>query len=117
MDYGRMIGLAFKEMWEDWNNFVGRTDVTEFWGAFMMNMLITGAATTFDYLAEVYLILSAVPVLAMLVRRLNDSGTHWAWLFVCLIPVAGWIFLIYLTFKKSLPWVYDGDDLEEDVIR
>ena len=112
MDYGRLIALAYKEMWQEWNNFYGRTDVTEYWGSFMLNMLLVGAGTTFDYLAEIFLVVSLVPMVAMTVRRLNDSGTHWAWLFACLVPVLGWILFFYLTFKKSLPWEYDEDDLD-----
>ena len=116
MDLGRMVALAYKEMWQEWNNYYGRTDANEYWGAVMIIMFLVGAGTTISYVAEVFFCISLVPLLAMTVRRLNDSGTHWAWLIPCLIPVAGWILFLYLTFKKSLPWITEEDmeQAEED---
>ncbi len=104
------LARAYKEMWTEWKNFYGRTDVAEYWGTMMMNILLLGAATTFDALATVFLVASLLPMLSMTVRRLNDSGTHWAWLIPCLIPVVGWILFIVLTFRKSKTWLTEEEE-------
>tara|TARA_B100000579_G_scaffold430405_1_gene443750 strand:+ start:297 stop:695 length:399 start_codon:yes stop_codon:yes gene_type:complete len=33
---------------------------------------------------------------SIIVRRLRDAGKQWQWIFLLLIPVVGWIWLIFL---------------------
>lgn len=42
-----------------------------------------------------------LPNIGMSVRRLHDIGKSWKWLLLVLIPVLGWIYLIYLYIQPS----------------
>jgi uncharacterized membrane protein YhaH (DUF805 family) len=42
-----------------------------------------------------------LPNVGMSVRRLHDIGKSWKWILLALIPVLGWIYLIYLYVQPS----------------
>jgi uncharacterized membrane protein YhaH (DUF805 family) len=43
-----------------------------------------------------YNMVSLIPLFSMTIRRLRDSGSHWAWLLINGIPVLGWLITIIL---------------------
>ena len=38
---------------------------------------------------------------SLTVRRLHDLDKSWTWIFLCFIPIIGWLFLLYLLFAKG----------------
>lgn len=95
-------------MWQKWNDFEGRSSVRDYWMAILINWLvimILGALgqgfRIFNLIDAMYGIAVIVPSLAIFVRRMHDinkSGWNILWL---LIPLFGWIYLIYLLIQPS----------------
>jgi uncharacterized membrane protein YhaH (DUF805 family) len=107
--------MAFKK----YATFTGRARRSEYWYFALMNFLITlvlyvlvfvsaaaGSglfAMIFGALIFIYMLGSIVPSLAVLVRRLHDSGKSGWYYFVSLIPLAGPIWLLVLLATDSTP--------------
>ncbi len=107
--------MAFKK----YATFTGRARRSEYWYFALMNFLITlvlyvlvfvsaaaGSglfAMIFGALIFIYMLGSIVPSLALLVRRLHDSGKSGWYYFVSLIPLAGPIWLLVLLATDSTP--------------
>ena len=91
----------YKAMWQNYANFKDRTSVRGYWMAYLFNFLaaliisiIVGIIPQLAFLSAIYSLAVLVPGLAISVRRLNDTGRHWGWLFISLIPLVGSIILI-----------------------
>ncbi len=95
-------------MWQNWNDFEGRSNVRDFWMAALANwilVLIIGALgqmfRIFNLIDAIYGIAVLIPSLALFVRRMHDirkSGWNILWIF---LPFFGWIYLIYLLIQPS----------------
>lgn len=114
------IGVSFTEairlFFKNYVNFSGRASRSEFWWVILAEsllysvlyffMMICGAsleqgssvgATIFVLISLLFGLLFfalIVPQLALIVRRLHDTGKAWYWLFMLLIPAAGPIIMI-----------------------
>ncbi|MCL2055664.1 MAG: DUF805 domain-containing protein [Oscillospiraceae bacterium] len=53
-------------------------------------------------LAIIWSLATFIPVIAMAIRRLRDAGKKWTWIFIELVPLAGFIILIVLLCKPSV---------------
>ena len=102
-------------------NFKGRAGWKEFWGFFLFNLIFTIAATTLDnifktttnlstgfgnssygYIAIIYSLVTLLPLIAVGVRRLHDTGKSAFWYLVLLIPIFGELtFLLLMTGKSQ----------------
>ena len=110
---------AYKKFWKGYVDFEGRSTRSDYWFAYLANMLIVVAfdvlfwvflgmasATDSSFLAVISFILLLIlfaygiaaflPGIAIAVRRLRDAGYHWAYIFIPLIPIVGAIIFIYL---------------------
>lgn len=103
------FGEAIKLFFVNYANFKGRATIAEYWYVFLFNViigtvvsLIPSVGTTVSY---IYALATLIPGLAIAVRRLHDTGKSWTYLFMSLIPFAGFIILIVQLCKKS-----DGDN-------
>ena len=104
MDFNQIFTYAVECVTKNYANFNGRARRTEYWSFTICSSLISGLISMI-YRAtgsEVVSILSIIVSLALLVpgiavawRRLHDTGRQGAWYFIGLIPVVGWIVLIY----------------------
>ena len=115
---------AYKKFWKGYVDFEGRSTRSDYWFAFLANMLIVVAfdvlfwvflgmasATDSSFLAVISFILllilfaygiaTVLPGIAITVRRLRDAGYNWPYIFVAFIPFVGWIILIVLLCKPS----------------
>ena len=95
-------------MWKNFANFSARTTIRGYWMAFLFNFLaglVLGAIVALlpdlAFISGIYSLAVLVPNLAIIVRRLNDAGKHWAWIFISLIPFGG-IVLIVMLCKPSI---------------
>lgn len=100
---------AYSEMWKRYIDFSGVTDRKDFWFAYLVNFiillllaLISSAVTTGmgDDVSAIALGLYGmaviIPFIAMMVRRLRDSGRGWGFVFFSLVPVLAIVLIIFL---------------------
>lgn len=57
----------------------------------------------FQPLTSIFAVVSLVPGIAVTVRRLHDTGKSGWWALVGLIPLIGWIWVLFLCAAKSEP--------------
>lgn len=88
-------------MWVNYANFSGRTTVPGYWWAYLANFIISFIMGYLGILGTIYSLAVLVPALAMAVRRLNDAGKHWAWIFINFIPLVGQIIFIVMLCQPS----------------
>ena len=91
---------AFAEMWTHTFDFSGRTRRTSYWGAVVVNFLVTLLLDFVPYANIIYMVVSILPGIAMSVRRLHDINWSGWWLLVALIPFGG-IFVFVLLLMDS----------------
>lgn len=97
--------------------FDGRADRAEFWQyalvLFLIGLVFSILGSIFAKVPVIVLILNIInllislalllPGLGVSVRRLNDVGKSWPWIFINLIPIIGSIWFIILLVKPSVP--------------
>lgn len=87
--------------------FHGRATRSEYW-AYTMTILVLFAAalaldialTTFVF-APIVMALSTIPWIALMIRRIHDTGHSGLWLGATFIPFAGTLCMLYFCFKGS----------------
>jgi uncharacterized membrane protein YhaH (DUF805 family) len=52
-------------------------------------------------IATIWGIVNIIPGLAILIRRLHDIGKRWYWIFIFIIPLAGFILWIVFMVRGS----------------
>lgn len=94
-------------------NFKGRASLSEFWYFFLVNLIILTYFCVVDATGPVFsrtIVLQIIfpvaiflPNLAVSVRRLHDIGKSGWYLFLCLIPVIGliWLFILFATASQQ----------------
>ena len=96
--------------------FSGRARRQEYWLFALFNIIagiiigvIAGVlvsvtnVTAFAYLGSIYNLAVLIPGLAVLFRRLHDTGRSGWWWLIALIPFIGWIVLIVFCCLDSQP--------------
>lgn len=90
--------------------FNGRAGRPEFWWFALFNViaslvvaLIDQAIFGYEVFSVVYALGVLVPGLAVAVRRLHDIDRSGWWILVGLIPLVGWIVLIYWYVSQGTP--------------
>lgn len=93
---------------DNYANFDGRARRSEYWYFVLVQVIISFILQLLDLvlvaaadlpvapLGTLFGIAMLVPGLAVAVRRLHDTGRSGWWLLVALIPILGWIYIIYL---------------------
>ena len=99
----------YKAMWKNYANFSGRTDRRGYWIPVLFNFIIgtiLGVIVTIipqlAFLSSLWGLALLIPGITICVRRLRDAGKNWPWMFICLVPVVGWIILIIMLCKPSV---------------
>ena len=96
--------------------FSGRARRQEYWLFVLFNLIasiiigvIAGVlvsvtnVTAFAYLGSIYNLAVLIPGLAVLFRRLHDTGRSGWWWLLAFIPIIGWIVLIVFCCLDSQP--------------
>ncbi len=90
--------------------FTGRSRRKEYWIFFLFNIiigfvlgLVEGFLGTMGILAIVYALGVLIPGLAVSIRRLHDTDRSGWWLFICLVPIVGFIVLLVFMVSDSQP--------------
>ena len=110
---------AYKKFWKGYVDFEGRSTRSDYWFAYLANMLTViafyvllaifggiASATESSFLAVISFIIlfiffafgiaAILPGIAVTVRRLRDAGYNWPYIFISLIPFVGIFILIFL---------------------
>lgn len=96
---------AIKLFFKNYANFSGRASKSEYWWAFLFNFLASFVLGLIPYVGAVLSLGLIIPGLSLNIRRLHDTGKAWYYLFMGLIPFAGFIILIVYFCADS-----DGDN-------
>lgn len=98
------IQEAFVTCIKKYATFSGRATRSEYWWFILCEVLIiVGLSAISDRLGGLAGLLLLLPVLAAGARRLHDIGRSGWWLLVNLIPLIGFLLLIYWTVQPSQP--------------
>ena len=117
----RVYEILYRELVENYANSKGRTNTADFWLtisaiSFIYGLItcITGLASyiPYGYLYAVSLgggilislsILLCLPTIMLMARRLRDSNNDPMLIILLLVPVLGWLALLYLLCKRTSP--------------
>ncbi len=115
------FGQAIKSFWSNYATFRGRARRSEYWFIQLFLLLTNLAAAAIDlvlmdfdvdrFIANggggivglVWILATVVPLLAVLVRRLHDTGRSGWWALIGFIPLIGFIVLLVFTVQDSHP--------------
>ena len=108
---------AIRSFFKGYANFSGRSKRSEFWWFWILNTLfflpfyylifsdlnsvdpvMAGAIISF-YI--ILFIVEFVPLLALTVRRLQDVGFHWAYIFIIFVPFGGLALLVMMAMPSQ----------------
>ena len=129
----RVYEILYRELVENYANSKGRTNTADFWLtisaiSFIYGLItcITGLASyiPYGYLYAVSLgggilitlsILLCLPTIMLMARRLRDSNNDPMLIILLLVPILGWLALLYLLCKRTSPIQAQPDISNVDV--
>ena len=129
----RVYEILYRELVENYANSKGRTNTADFWLtisaiSFVYGLItcITGFASyiPYGYLYAVSLgggilialsILLCLPTIMLMARRLRDSNNDPMLIILLLVPILGWLALLYLLCKRTSPIQNRPDISNNDV--
>jgi len=112
---------AIRSFWAKYANFTGRARRSEYWFIALFLFITNLAAAIIDFVLMdrdidrfianggggivglVWILATIVPALAVLVRRLHDTGRTGWWALMTLVPLAGGIVLFVFSVLDSHP--------------
>ena len=113
------FGEAVKSFWTNYATFKGRSRRSEYWFIQLFLVLTNLAVAAIDlvlmdgdverFIANggggivglIWILVTIVPALAVLVRRLHDTGKSGWWALIGFVPLVGGIVLLVLTVLDS----------------
>jgi uncharacterized membrane protein YhaH (DUF805 family) len=93
----------YVDMWKRWSDFSGKSNVKEFWMAWLINFIVSSiiGAIGITVLTSVYPLAVLIPSLALAIRRMHDVGKSGWYLLWFFLPIIGWIMVIIALAKQS----------------
>ena len=117
----RVYEILYRELVENYANSKGRTNTVDFWLTISAISFVYGLITCimglasyipYGYLYAVSLgggilitlsILLCLPTIMLMARRLRDSNNDPMLIILLLVPILGWLALLYLLCKRTSP--------------
>ncbi len=94
----------YPQFWTKAFDFRGRIRRVDYWKIHVVNfilaILISRLAPTSLY--YIFIVASICPGIAMNIRRIRDTGKHWQWIFIALIPIVGLFWMIWIQCQPSI---------------
>lgn len=101
------LPIEYQDFWKRWNDFDGKSNVREFWMAFLINIVIAiligivARIIRLDIITSLWGLAVIVPNWAVMIRRFHDTGrSGWYWLWL-LLPFIGWIIVLLALVQPS----------------
>ena len=93
----------YPQFWTKAFDFEGRTSRIDYWKIVLVNVILGVLLSQLapSALYFIFAVASICPGLAMNIRRIRDTGRQWPWIFVGLIPLIGFIWLIWIECQPS----------------
>ncbi len=128
----RVYEILYRELVENYANSKGRTNTADFWLTISAISFIYGLITCItglvSYIPYGYLyavsfgggilivlsILLCLPTIMLMARRLRDSNNDPMLIILLLVPILGWLALLYLLCKRTSPIQNRGDISNND---
>ena len=99
---------AIKTVLNNYVNFKDRSRRSEFWWWYLATiigsvicLIVGGVVGAGDLLANLFSLLIFIPGLAVSFRRMHDIGKSAWWLLIAIIPILGWLAIIYFFVQPS----------------
>ena len=96
---------AYISFWINFKDFKGETTRKDWWYVQLANLIISLITLQYFIITlgfNVYGIICFLPQVAIDLRRLNNFGKDWKWIFINLVPFFGWLlWFIWLGFGKE----------------
>jgi uncharacterized membrane protein YhaH (DUF805 family) len=90
------FGESIKSCFSKYATFSGRAPRSEYWWWTLFALLVSLALSKIgDTFSGVFSVAIFLPSIAVAARRLHDIGRSGWWQLVALIPVVGWIVMLY----------------------
>ena len=110
MNFNDIIAIVKSVILKNYVNFEGRATRAEFWWFFLFNVIVSVVLNIFGpkiggTLSGIWSLAILLPYLGLSVRRLHDINKSGWLMLLGLIPIIGWIILIYW-------WAQPGDTSE-----
>ena len=87
--------------------FKGRARRKEYWMFVLINMIVSVLVSYLNYLLgdlsldRLYELATLIPAFALTFRRLHDTGHSAWWLLLILIPLLGWLVLLFFMVQRG----------------
>jgi uncharacterized membrane protein YhaH (DUF805 family) len=103
---------AVRSVLSKYTTFSGRAGRPEFWWWVLASLLASVVVNLLDYaigmgdvmpLSSIYGLAILLPQLAVSARRLHDIDRTGWWLLLALVPIIGWLVLIWFYIQPSTP--------------
>ena len=72
----------------------GKTDRKTYWINYLITFIITSILAIIPVLGWLVSLFLVIPGVTITIRRLNDIGKSWPWIFISFVPCVGPIILI-----------------------
>ncbi len=89
--------------WQKGFDFEGRTKRIDYWKVILVNAILGAILSQISnpiYL--LFLFACIIPGLAILIRRIRDTGRQWPWVFIGLVPLIGTLWLLWIVLSPSV---------------
>ena len=102
---------AYKKLWTKAFDFSGRSTRHDYWWGALANLLVSYVllalgnfvSEAFLGIYSLYVFAALIPGLSLAIRRVNDAGKRWTWIFINLIPIVGAIWFLIILCQPSIP--------------
>ncbi|GAA0355781.1 hypothetical protein GCM10009092_20060 [Bowmanella denitrificans] len=94
----------YKKFFSDYFTFSTRSRREEYWMVFLINFVVSLVLSLLGGIPGlIYSLVIMIPSLAIMVRRLHDTGKSGWWALLMLIPLLGFLVLLLFLIQDSQP--------------
>jgi uncharacterized membrane protein YhaH (DUF805 family) len=106
------MGEAVRSVFSQYATFSGRAVRSEFWWWVLFTIIVAIVLGAVEYLAGLgdwaplsglFGLATLIPNLAVSVRRLHDIDRTGWWLLIGLVPIVGWLVLLWFYIQQGTP--------------